>query len=139
MDLSLQVPFVSMNTAQKPSNNKGFTLIESLIALLIIGIALSSLLGSYAQNARYLLYAKNKTVSKILINNLIVEKRLGPKLSVGHSDDSIKFGKKTWYWTAVVSKFQLEKILQVQMNLYASKADKESKQPTQSQKFYVQE
>ncbi len=131
--------FVLMTSAGKVQKNKGFTLIETLIALLIVSISLSALVGSYGQNARYLQYFKDKTLSTLLINNLIVERRLGPKLNLGRSSDSIDFGYKTWYWSSVVTKFELENVLQVQLQVFASKADRDEKKAIQSQKIYVQQ
>ena len=139
--------------------NKGFTLIETIIALLIVSISLGTLIGNYEKNAHYLRYVKDKTLSELLINNLIVERRLGPKLILGHSNDSVEFGYKDWYWNSNVSDelltaaaaeeadeegFKEEadeeyviKLLKVNLQLFASKADQQNKKPIQSQEFYV--
>ena len=145
--------------------NKGFTLIETIIALLIVSISLGTLIGNYEKNTHYLSYVKDKTLSELLINNLIVERRLGPKLTLGHSNDSVEFGYKDWYWNSNVSIFEIIaaketeteaeeeaeeevfkeeedeediiRFLQVDLQLFASKADQTNKKPIQSQKFYV--
>lgn len=134
-----------MQQKHKPhqqTKNQGFTLIESLIALLIVGITLGGLIGSYGQNTRYLTHVKEKAMSQLVLNNLLVEKRLGPKLSEGRSSDSLEFGYQTWYWQLLVAKFQTGEdaadILQAELKVFASKADKSRKQPIQIQKFYVQ-
>lgn len=131
--------FVSTMSACKVCKNKGFTLIESIIALLIVSISLSALIGNYEQNTRYLVYARDKALSELLINNVIIEARLGPKLSLGRKSDSIKFGYKTWYWQLIVTKFEVNDMLQAQFKVFASKADRDAKKPIQSQKIYVQE
>lgn len=119
--------------------NKGFTLIETIIALLIVSISLTALVGNYGQNARYLHYFKDKTLSELLINNLIVEKRLVTQ-KIGRTNESIKFGYKTWYWQSVATPFTpVEGILQIDIKVFASKADKDSKSTIQSQKIYVQQ
>ena len=119
--------------------NKGFTLIESLIALLIVGITLAALIGSYSQNALSLLRAKERVVSHILMNNLIINNRQADNLPLGRTSDSLTFGQKTWYWRATVSKFQSDNVLQVQLEVFSSKADRDAKRPIQSQKLYVQQ
>ena len=120
------------------SNHKGFTLIETLVALLIVGIALGGLISSYTHNTHYLAYAKDKVLAQMLMDNLIVERRQ-IKQSVGRVSDSIKFGNKTWYWQTITTPFQLDKTLSIQIKLFTSKADRDRKDPIELRRIYVQE
>ncbi len=118
--------------------SSGFTLIESVIALLIISIALAGLIGSYGQNTKFLAYAKEKTLSQVLINNIITETRLADRLKIGKVENDLEFGHKTWYWQSIVSKFELvEDIQMVQIKVFSSKAERDAKRPIQTQVFYV--
>ncbi len=137
------VKFVLMNNVGKVHQNKGFTLIESIIALLIVSISLSLLIGSYEQNTRYLTYAKDKVLSQIVMNNLIVERRLDKtEHKIGINKKDRKLGKKTWYWYIVTNKFDvfgsyIEDVLRIQIEVFRSRADRSNEQPIQSKIIYV--
>lgn len=118
--------------------NQGFTLVESLIALLIISITLGGLIGSYGQNTRYLAYAKEKALSQLLVNNLLIDIQSYP-LTIGRNNDNVKFGYQTWYTQLHVTdfKFFAKDILQGELKIFASKADKDKNLAIQIQKFYA--
>lgn len=139
--MKFKLPYLRTKNHPSKTKNQGFTLVESLIALLIIGITLGGLLGSYGQNTRYLIYAKEKALSQLLLNNILIEKK-SKKLTTGRDKGDMDFGYQTWYWQLVVVEFLPRnneiKMLEAELKLFSSKADRDDKKPIQSQKFYVQ-
>ena len=58
-------------------NNKGFTLIEVLIALAILSIALTTIIKFTSQNIRDTTYVQNKTIANWVGTQVINEVRVG--------------------------------------------------------------
>jgi type II secretion system protein I len=79
-------------------NAKGFTLVETLIALVIVAVSLSALIKANQQNAQQIIYFKQKTLANLVLSNLNVEKRLGRKPNIGYQSGEYTLGKQTWYW-----------------------------------------
>jgi len=84
--------------------SRGFTLLEVLIALGVIGIALGAItqsIGSTINNAGYL---RDKTFAHWVGMNRIAELRANGKWpSVGSSDGSEVMGNHEWYWKEKIS------------------------------------
>ena len=85
--------------------DKGFTLIEVMVALAIIAIALSSLIkasGSHTSSAAYL---KSKTLAHYVAMNEVAElhtKKRWPDL--GTTQNSTEMAGHEWFWTREVAK-----------------------------------
>jgi len=85
--------------------NKGFTLIEVMVALAIIAIALAALIKASGNHTRSAAYLKSKTLAHYVamneVANLQIEKAW-PDL--GTKKDDTEMAGVTWYWTREVEK-----------------------------------
>jgi general secretion pathway protein I len=83
----------------------GFSLMEVLVALVIISIAFTAIFMAISVNARSLLYLKNKTAANWIALNIITEAQIGIlNISNDSNQDSNKeyMFNQDWYWNAKV-------------------------------------
>jgi general secretion pathway protein I len=81
---------------------EGLTLIEVLIALAIIGIALTAIIKAVSQSIRATTYLQEKTIALWVGEQVLNEARVGI-LSLDESDQTkhkIMMLTKNWYWQA---------------------------------------
>ena len=78
----------------------GFTLIEVLVALVILSIAFTAFFGAISSNAKSLIYLQNKTAAQWVALNAIAEIQLGLVNSLSSHQD--KMFNTIWYWSAAI-------------------------------------
>ena len=94
------------------AGNKGFTLIEVLLALMVIAIGLAALLKSTAQSISNTQRIKEKTVAHWVGMQGVTMVQLGllpVKLNQDISQVTSIFGQK-WYWRVNVVKTQMKSV-----------------------------
>ncbi|CAC9466051.1 hypothetical protein BSPLISOX_2625 [uncultured Gammaproteobacteria bacterium] len=119
-------------------NAKGFTLVETLIALVIVAVSLSALVKANQQNAQQIIYFKQKTLANLVLSNLNVEKRLGRKLNIGHQSGEYTLGKQTWYWLSHTQKTPNKNINKTDLTLYSTIVKREAKVSIAELVFYFE-
>ena len=118
---SKKVPKFSKKTG------KGFTLLEVLIALGVLGIALGAItqsVGSTINNAAYL---RDKTFAHWVGMNRIAELRSNGKWpSVGSSDGSEEMGNHEWFWKEKISPLneEFKNLRRVEIEVRLDRKDK---------------
>jgi general secretion pathway protein I len=87
----------------------GFTLIEVLAALVIVGLGMLGVIQAVIQSANHGTYLREKTLAHWIAMNLLTERRLmtSPP-DVGTSSDVIEFAGQRWRWTVKVSETAVE-------------------------------
>lgn len=80
----------------------GFTLLEVLVALMILGIALTAVFRGLIEDSRISNHLKNKSfahwVGLTLISNFQLTYKIDQPLNREETGNVIQFAKK-WYWT----------------------------------------
>ena len=83
--------------------NRGFTLIEIVVAMAVLAIAMGAILSGmtrYADNAGYL---RNKTVALWVAHNRLTEIQIEPTWpAVGNSDGDVSMAGGDWRWFVTV-------------------------------------
>lgn len=101
------------------SNNRGFTLLEVLVALTIISLSLGALIstsGSHASSAGYL---KQKTIAHWVAMNEITKLQVEQAwLGKGDTRGSTQMAGAEWYWTRTVKETEDENAQQVEFRIY---------------------
>ena len=79
---------------------RGFTLIEVLVALVIVALGMMGVIQAVIQAATAGTYLREKTLAHWIAMNLITERRLqtAPP-EIGTSSDEIEFAGQRWRWT----------------------------------------
>ena len=81
---------------------RGFTLIEVLVALAIVAIGMAAVLGALTSSASTVLYMKDKTLAQWVALNHIAEERLkvqpGQTPQQGNSDGDLDYAGQKWHW-----------------------------------------
>jgi general secretion pathway protein I len=80
------------------SKQKGFTLIEVMIALVIVVVSVVALMKSTSQTAGNTQYFIDKTLASIVLGNLVVETRILGAPSVGYKDEKYQMAGRDWYY-----------------------------------------
>lgn len=86
------------------SRARGFTLLEVLVALVIIAFVLVSLSGGLSQYIWNYKHYENRTVAAWVANNLMLEYRLkSPMPAVSTTRGKEAMSQRQWYWQVKVS------------------------------------
>lgn len=105
------------------SRQQGFTLIEVLIALMIIAIGLTSLLKTNAQNIHYANRLKDKTFAhQVAMSALADIQNNMINIPIGQeSTHTTRFAGITWYWRALITPSPLRTMQQISISISSNK------------------
>ena len=95
--------------------NLGFTLIEVLLALMIIAIGVTALLKAIAFDIRTSSRIQEKTIQHLVAMNAIAELQMNmipPSESAAITETTLIMGQK-WYWKAVFSRTPVKTMQQM--------------------------
>jgi len=101
---------------------RGFTLIEVLVALVIVAVGMSALMGALTSSARTVLYMQDKTFAEWVALNQIATLRLslqapGQIPAAGNTTGDIDFASRTWHWRQEVVASQVPGIMLINLKV----------------------
>ncbi len=113
--------------AVSPSNHnhhqKGLTLIEVLIALAIIGIALTAIIKATSENIRATTYLQDKTISMWVGEYVLNQARVGllhfPEAPEQMKSSTNMLGRD-WFWQASQEQTPNRRIKKIKVKLFKS-------------------
>lgn len=80
-------------------NSRGFTLIEVIIALLVVALGIGALLTTLTSSARMLGYLRDKSFAEWIALNRISEVRLSTsRPGVGVTHGTVEYAGQKWSW-----------------------------------------
>lgn len=95
---------------------KGFTLIEVMVALVIVSLSLAGVAASMGQMIDTANTMRDRTFASWIAQNKIAELRLAGVIpEVGESSGEVDYANTTWAWTANVSETGVENLLKVEV------------------------
>jgi len=98
--------------------SKGFTLLEVMVALMIVAFALTALSASMNQMIDAANTMRDRTYASWIAQNKIAELRLANEIpEVSTTSGDVEFGNMTWEWDAVVSETGIENFMRVDVSV----------------------
>ncbi len=100
---------------------KGFTLLEVLVALAVLAIALTSLLKGVFGNAANEAYLRDKTFAQWVAMNVVAEQQLAEKWpDKGKKQGSEAMGGHEWFWRYEIKETFDEDVRRLEVKVRAS-------------------
>ena len=104
------------------SGGRGFTLVEVLVALVIVAFGVGALLTTLTAAADNVAHLRDKSFAEWIALNRISELRLGrDRPSVGSSNGEVEYAGTRWRWAQTVTEPPLPGMLQIEVQV--SRAD----------------
>ena len=96
----------------------GFTLIEVMVALVIVSLALAGVAASMGQMIDTANTMRDRTFASWIAQNKITEMRLANAIpEVSATSGEIEFGNTEWEWRAVVSETGIENFRRIDVSV----------------------
>lgn len=105
------------------ARKRGFTLIEVMVALLIVGLGMLGVIKIVSQSAGTSGYLRDKTLAHWIAMNRLTEARLqkaAPK--VDKTSDEVEMGGRKWKWTMNVTQTPVETIRRIDVSVRPAEA-----------------
>lgn len=97
---------------------RGFTLIEVLVALVIVALSLTALAASMSQMIDAATTMRDRTYASWIAQNKIVEMRLANVVpEVSTTSGELEYGNGTWEWRAVVSETGIDNFMRIDVSV----------------------
>lgn len=112
----------TQRTERQPFRQRGFTLIEVLVAVAVLAIAMGAIIGAvsrYADNAGYL---REKSVAGWVAHNRLARFTLAPHWpATGEQNGHTRMAGRTWYWHAKTQATQDPALRRIDVTVSANK------------------
>lgn len=98
------------------SPERGFTLLEVLIALAIVAMSVGALLGTITSSASNVSYLKDKTLAEWVALNRLTEIRIAQQAeSPGKRTGNAEMGGMRWQWEQEITELPIEGMFRVEV------------------------
>jgi general secretion pathway protein I len=108
-------------------HTRGFTLIEVVVALVVVSLGMLGVIQAVGQTAGNNGYLRDKTIAHWVAMNRLTETRLqkaAPKID--KSSDEVEMAGRRWKWTMDVTQTPVESIRRIDVSVRPLDADEDS-------------
>jgi general secretion pathway protein I len=106
---------------------RGFTLIEVLVALVVVSLGMLAVIQTVSQTANNSTYMRDKTLAHWIAMNQLTQVRLEPNPPpVDKSSDEIEMAGRDWRWTMEVQQTAIETIRRIDIRVRLADAPETS-------------
>lgn len=100
------------------ARSRGFTLVEVLVALAIVALGMSAVLGALSSAADSTIYLRDKTLAEWIALNRITEQRLGAQRpGEGKSEGEIEYAGRRWRWEQEVREIEVPGVFRIDVRV----------------------
>lgn len=97
---------------------RGFTLMEILVALAVVGISLAALIGASGSATREAADLRDRTYANWVAQNVLTEIRISPEtLNTGTRRGEEMLGGERWTWTAEISEAAMPSLRHIEIKV----------------------
>ena len=108
---------------QRSRAQQGFTLIEVIVALVVIGLGMLGVIQAVSQTANNTGYLRDKTVAHWIAMNRLTEVRLQKAApGVDKTSDEVEMAGRRWKWTMNVTQSPVESIRRIDISVRPEEA-----------------
>ncbi|MDY6946613.1 MAG: type II secretion system minor pseudopilin GspI [Pseudomonadota bacterium] len=109
------------------ADTRGFTLLEVLVALIVVGLGMLAVIQTVSQTANTSSYMREKTLAHWIAMNQLTAVRLQPNAPpVDKSSDEVEMAGRDWRWTMEVKQTPVESIRRIEVRVRPSEAPETS-------------
>lgn len=105
-------------------NERGFTLVEILVALAVVSISLVGLIKAQAQQTQNLTYFEQKTFADLIAANIATDLRLNESAPLGDRNGTETLAKRQWHWRVITRNTPNASIAQAVISVYKPSKNK---------------
>ncbi|MFK7955889.1 MAG: type II secretion system minor pseudopilin GspI [Lysobacterales bacterium] len=103
--------------------SRGFTLLEVLVALIVVAVGLAAITRLGIQQARSAQILDDLTLAGWVASNAVEMARLDVnQLTVGRRQGQTTMGQDRWYWEMTVTQTDVDSILRMDVEVFADSA-----------------
>lgn len=106
---------------------RGFTLIEVIVALIVVALGMLGVIQAVSQTASNSGYLRDKTIAHWVAMNRLTETRLQKNApAVDKTSDEVEMAGRKWKWTMNVTQTQVETLRRIDINVRPAEASENS-------------
>lgn len=106
------------------AHSTGFTLIEVMVALVIVALSLTAVTASISQMVDAAKTMRERTYASWIAQNRITELRLADSTpNVGATSGEVEYANADWSWRAVVSETGVEELYRIDVSVSLAGSD----------------
>ncbi|MGD8785675.1 MAG: type II secretion system minor pseudopilin GspI [Thioalkalispiraceae bacterium] len=108
-------------------NARGFTLLEVLVAMVILSLSLMAAIKVASEVTTSAIYLQDKTIAQWVAMNKVTEMRLVKKLpEIGRSNGEDEMAGRSWRWDILVKKTAYPTLREVEIGVKPASEDSDA-------------
>lgn len=123
---TVHAPLAALSSASRlpPSASRGFTLLEVLVALAVLGLSLGALVQAGSEQAATVDHLRQRTFAEWVAANRLAELRMETEWpEPGVRRGSAPMGRSEWHWTMEVSETADPEMRRIDVSVMAEPGD----------------
>jgi general secretion pathway protein I len=130
MGEQLYAPLGPASQVSRGAHGKGFTLVEVMVALVVIGVALPALLVTVYRQIDGVGYLRDKAAASWVASNVVAENRIlvrsGAPLVESKDSGVEEMASRDWYWWSQIEKTTVAEMFRVTVTVAAAESDEKT-------------